>query len=204
MKTEQSKSLFNALYQAAENNKVTGKKTKDALDWYRKKITSIFGAKASPPTNFFEKRNYPNKPIVGNIVTFKYNPKYEDSLEYYDTFPLVLILDVFPGGFLGLNFHYLSPIHRAYFMDLLYRYRKYYNTAGVVRININYRILKSSSILKYYRPCIKRYISANINTMFYTLLPSEWDIALFLPTERFVNESKEQVWKNSAKIIGKT
>jgi len=203
MKIQQSKSLFEALYEAAERNKIIQKKAKESLDWYRKKISSIFGSRAIQPIHIFEKRNYPNKPIMGNIVTFRYRPKYDETLPYYDTFPLVLILKVVRGGFIGLNFHYLSPIHRAYFMDLLYRYRRYSSATSTVQINIKYETLKNTSILKYYRPCIKRYLNSNINTMFYTLSPDEWDIALFLPTERFVNENKEQVWKDSAKIIGK-
>jgi hypothetical protein len=32
--------------------------------------------------------------------------------------------------------------------------------------------------------------------------PSEWDIALFLPTERFEKQRKTQVWANSKQKLG--
>jgi hypothetical protein len=33
------------------------------------------------------------------------------------------------------------------------------------------------------------------------VFPSEWDIALFLPTERFVGASKTSVWADSRRKI---
>ena len=41
---------------------------------------------------------------------FFYDPKYKKTLPYYDTFPLVLPLERIPGGFAGINFHYLRPV----------------------------------------------------------------------------------------------
>jgi hypothetical protein len=33
------------------------------------------------------------------------------------------------------------------------------------------------------------------------IYPSEWDVALFLPTERFAKKSKTQVWAESKKMF---
>ena len=42
---------------------------------------------------------------------FVYDPKTKAKLPFYDTFPLVLPIDTFRGGFIGLNFHYLPTVY---------------------------------------------------------------------------------------------
>jgi len=192
--------LFQELAKLAENNTFQ-KKSLESLEWYRKKVSNLFGEKQLELNQVFEKQNYPNKPLWGNIVTFKYTPKHKDTLPYYDMYPLVLIIDISPQNFLGLNFHYLRPIDRAIFMDRLYKYQKLSVKDQTLKINMYYEWLQSSARLSYYKPCVKRYRTANIGNMFYTLMPQEWDIALFLPTEKFVGANKRTVWKHSISTI---
>lgn len=200
MKRESS--LFDKLLKSISINKMPVR-TRQSLEWHKNKILSLFGSKFIHPANIFDKSNYKNRPQPGTIVTFKYSPKNADTLNYYDTYPLVLILDVYPGGFMGLNFHYLSPAHRALFMDRLYDYMQYSNKNKRFQINITYNILKNRPLLNYYRPCIKKYLNSYIGNFFYTLMPHEWDVALFLPTENFMKESESVIWKESAEIIRK-
>ena len=46
-------------------------------------------------------------PRIGWMFNYPYQPKYADTLPYYDLFPITLILEVRGKSFLGLNFHYL-------------------------------------------------------------------------------------------------
>ena len=44
------------------------------------------------------------KPHYGLLNMFFYDPKGRNTLPYYDTFPLVLPLEEYPDGFLGIKF----------------------------------------------------------------------------------------------------
>jgi hypothetical protein len=63
-----------------------------------------------------------------------------------------------------------------------------------------YKILKKTAKYRYYKPCIKRYLKTNIKSKFMMIPSNEWDIAMWLPFERFRGGTKKQVWSES---IGK-
>lgn len=199
--------FLETLQKLSKDNKVFLLRKKQALDWYRIKIKNLLSAQSFiDPQTIFTKTDYQNLPAIGNIVSFKYDPKTKQKLNYYDIFPLVLIIKLVPGGFVGLNFHYLPPIDRALFMQKLYDYQRIGVTEKnipKITINMTYSMLISKKSLFYYRACIKRYKNSHIRSMFYTLSPDEWDIALFLPTEKFVGAKKQNVWTESRKINSK-
>lgn len=201
------KSFLSKIKQLAKDTPTFELRTQQSLDWYRQKISNISQTKTQlDPNQVFDKKHYVNYPKFGNIVTFRYSPKTKNSLPYYDAFPLVLIINVVPQGFIGLNFHYLSPIMRAGFMEKLYDYQL--SVSGgknlpKIIINMKYEILKAQGSLFYYKACIKHYKKSQIKGMFYTLTPDEWDMALFLPTEKFIGEPKKSVWEKSKQIIKK-
>lgn len=198
-----NRKYFEDLVELARDNEVFNKRTLQALTWHKNKVKEKFGSKDILPDAFFDKKNYPNKPIPGNIVTFRYAPKLKNTLQYYDEFPLVLIVKLVPGGFLGLNFHYLHPIDRATYMSKLAKYEKPFSD-GTIKINITrYSALKTVCNIPFHKECIKAYKTSNIKTMFYTLTPEEWDIALFLPTEKFIKKKKQDVWKESTQRVRK-
>ena len=51
---------------------------------------------------------------------FVYGPKHAKKLPYYDTFPLVLPLERYSDGFLGMNFHYLPIPLRMKLLDKIF------------------------------------------------------------------------------------
>jgi len=194
------RTYFNDMVELSMKNEKFSEMSLRSLNWYKRKIKDVFGTTETDPEKFFDKANYPNKPIPGNIITFKYNPATKAQLKYYDMFPLVLVIKLIPGGFIGLNFHYLSPGDRADFMSKLEAYQRT-SAAGVIRINITYSMLKLSNKLVHYKACLRSYKRSQIGNMLYTLTPDEWELALFLPTERFVKLPKRRVWNISRRII---
>ena len=179
-----------------------------SLEWYRKKIEREFGAQVLPPTDVYSTRSKKMPPFAGQLMTFRYYPKNAASLNFYDMYPLILTIDIDATSILGLNFHYLKPLHRIIFMDELYKYLGTRFNEPVIRID--YKKLMSKSTLKYYKPCIKRYLFKNISQQISIIGQDEWELAMFLPTEKFVvgsggekTSNKQKIWENSASIIKK-
>lgn len=198
-------SIYSKILQDLFKNKIDEKafqhRTTQSLDWYRKKMKSHFGEtklRIEDKAKLTKTNNVKNTTInQGWIYSFTYRPKYKDKLPYYDAFPLVLVLQPVPGGFLGLNFHYLRPIDRALFMDKLYDFVVPDTKNKTLRINMKYPILQQFQRLRYYKACIKRYRYFNIGSFFVPLEPEEWDMALFLPTENFKKDKQKNVWEDS-------
>ena len=142
------------------------------------------------------------RPIVGSMYMFNYDPKYKEELPYYDRFPLVFPFRKVPGGFYGINLHYLPPPLRAKLMDALYDYANNTRYDESTKIKLNYQLLTSISKMRFFAPCVKHYLDEHVRSRFMYVYPSEWDIALFLPTERFAKKSKTQVWNDSKRMLG--
>jgi hypothetical protein len=144
------------------------------------------------------------QPLLGSMYMFYYDPKHKEELPYYDRFPLVFPYKKVKGGFMGLNLHYLPLQLRARLMDGLYDYANNTRYDETTRLKLNYELLTQASKLKFFAPCIKHYLNAHVQTKFMYVYPSEWDIALFLPTERFVKSKKNQVWMDTKRMLGVT
>lgn len=178
-------------------------RTQEARDWYRNtaqqqgKINETALLKGSDATRFT------NTPRIGQMYMFTYNAKHKDTLPYWDRFPLVFPFKKVPGGFLGLNMHYLPLPYRAKLMDGLYTIsnNKLYN--DTTKLKLSYDLLNGASQFRYFKPTVKHYLTDHLTSRFLYIFPAEWDIALFLPLERFQNASKQKVWADSRKIIGR-
>ena len=178
-------------------------RTDDARDWYRntakdyrKRVTEkdLFGKSS-------DKDRMSSRPLLGGMYMYEYMAKYRDTLPYYDRLPLIFPFKTVKGGFYGLNLHYIDLESRAKLMDALYdtaNNKKYDETT---RLKISYKILDGAAKFKEFRPCVKRYLTSQVQSKFLYIFPSEWDIALFLPTERFTGASKTKVFSDSRKMI---
>ena len=142
-----------------------------------------------------------SKIMIGGMYMFMYSPKTKDKLEFYDTFPLVIPIKDYSDGFLGINLHYLDPRNRALLMDGLYETLNDENYDDRTRLKVTYELLAGASKYRYFRPCIKRYLSNHVNSRFIEIEAAEWDNVLFLPTERFEKANRKKVWDNSKKKV---
>lgn len=140
-------------------------------------------------------------PMVGSMYMYYYDPKHKKTLPYYDRFPLVFPYRKVPGGFMGINLHYLPLVYRAKLMDALYDVTNNKNFDETTKLKMNYQVLSSAAKFKYFAPCVKHYLTEHLRSRFLYVYPSEWDIALFLPTERFQGATKQKVWADSKKLI---
>jgi hypothetical protein len=139
--------------------------------------------------------------IPGNLYMYVYDPKTKADLPYYDRFPLVFPYATAPGGFMGLNMHYLPYQLR---IRLLYRLLVFKNNDkmdGTTRIKYSWALIAGVSKFKLAEPCIKHYLLPHVKTAFKKIDSSDWATAMLLPVERFAKSSKENVWKDSQASI---
>lgn len=140
-----------------------------------------------------------NKPLIGRMFMFFYDPKSKDTLPYYDRFPLIIMIGPAPKGFYGLNLHYLHPRLRAIFFDKLMDYTSNNNFDDNTRLRLTYNMLSGISKLRLFQPCFKRYLFKQVNSRTVEVHPDDWEIALFLPTDTFEKENRNHVWNESKK-----
>ena len=74
----------------------------ESADWYASELLSEL-------SEYGEKR-YPK---LGEMCFFSYNAAYPEQYPYYDTRPLVYVLEYQEDKLLGANVHYLNPSYRG-------------------------------------------------------------------------------------------
>ena len=171
----------------------------DSRDWYREKAAAVRSINTVSLVN-----KHPDQQrsavLPGFMYMFGYDAKHKDTLPYYDRFPLIFPFQVTADHFMGINLHYLPLQYRARLMDALYSITTNKKFDEKTRLRISYDLLNSSAKYRYFEPCVKKYLKSQLKTRFLLVPSAEWDIALFLPLERFtVNKSK--VFKDSMDII---
>ena len=173
-----------------------------ARAWYRNRARNVSRSNLSPDDIVAETRNRQSQGYgIGSMYMFRYDPKLKNELPYYDTFPLVFPIGPAQGGFLGLNMHYLPPMLRANLMDQLYTTVTNQRLDESTSLKISYDILKSASKFRGFKPTVKHYLDRQVRSKFIYIAPTEWDIALFLPTARFQKAGKNQVYADSRRKI---
>jgi hypothetical protein len=174
----------------------------ESLKWLMAKIADVRGVRVAKGISN-EKVRQVNKFILGGLYCFYYNPKGKTDLPYYDQFPMVLALERYNDGFLGLNFHYLPIKYRVVFLDKLMNFAMMGDAGEIMRMRVTYDILTASKRLKLFKPCIKRYLSSHIQSKILTIQPNEWDIAALLPLQQFKGVTAPEVWQDSVDELRK-
>ncbi len=188
-------SLFDRLESEAFR-KGLSKRSKEAQTWFRKQVQGmgqINMHKMMKDDRLVKK----SRPRVGEMFMYAYDPKHRKTLPYYDRFPLTIMVDKAPGGFYGLNLHYLPLKQRAIFLDNLSAIANNKRYDETTRLKLSYALLKGASKFKYFAPCFKHYLTSQVDSKIMKVEASEWDIAIFLPTESFAKANKNKVWKDS-------
>mgnify|MGYP003973016943 FL=1 len=169
-------------------------------DWFRKTASSFGRVNENQLLKGGSERLRTNISI-GSMYMYTYDAKHKKTLPYFDRFPLVFPFKKVSGGFMGINLHYLPLPYRAKLMDGLYSISNNNRYNETTKIGMTYNILNGSSKFRYFKPCIKKYLTTQLRSKFLYVYPSEWDIALFLPLERFEGAGKCKVYADSRNII---
>ena len=191
-------SLFDTLQAGAQRAGVTAR-TKKSQAWFKNNVKNLSISRQALLKDDALERTSRN--IRGNMYMYFYDPKHKLTLPYYDRFPLTIMVDSAPGGFYGLNLHYLNYNTRATFLDELMTFGPAQTSESSRLTKLRYNLISSVQKFKEFKPCFKHYLSEHVNSKLLLIEPADWEIAIFLPTESFRKVSKETVWKESRKMF---
>jgi len=62
-------------------------------------------------------------------------------------------------------------------------------------------MLKGFTRFKRARPTVHRYLTSKVRSKFVLVEADEWEVALFLPVEKFKKANKKQVWAHSREMF---
>lgn len=164
--------------------------------WYRSAVDLI--ANRATANKLMASGKLNGRPSAGRMSMFFYDPKTKAKLPYYDTFPLVLPVDTFRGGFVGLNFHYLPYGLRFKLLEQLQSYASNGKFDSSTKLQVGYSNLKGEGIIK---PAIKKYLWSQVRSNFLRVNVDEMAIAIYLPVAQFKGASLGKVFADSRKAI---
>ena len=165
-------------------------------NWYRGQVNRI--ASGTTARELFRQGKLARRPSVGRLNLFGYNPKLRKTLPYYDVFPLVLPLEAIPGGFIGMNFHYLPPLLRTRLLERMQATATDKNFDRNTKFDVTYSDVKNLNIVK---PTIKKYLYSYVQTGFLRINADEAATAIYLPVQRFKKASEARVYADSRRFI---
>ena len=189
--------LLDKLSDTIRSGKV-GQEVKRSARLFHDKVKGLKGElrnkfSATNPNKFYRESEIKINPAIfhkraslGELYCYHYNPKYRQTLPYYDMFPMIMLIGVDQDTFTGLNFHYLPPKFRAILLDRV--------NAKVGNGIINW---KKIAKIPQVAPTVKKYRFDHIMRKVVPIEESEQEIAIFLPLERFKKASKSSVWAES-------
>jgi hypothetical protein len=119
---------------------------------------------------------------VGEMVFFSYKAQPGPG-EYYDRYPLILVLEQSNEDFLGLNMHYLPKPMRMILINALSAFLS--SKANIANsrprlTNFSYSLLKTHKY-RYGKYCIRRYKKSRL-LIYPIVVPTDtWNIFVHLP-----------------------
>ena len=169
-------------------------RTREAREWLMAKIEEMRIAPKS-----LMKYADKDATIIGKMYFYFYDAKTKEKLKYFDKFPLVIPIEEYSDGFLGLNLHYIHPKFRITMLDKLSETASDDSYDEKTKLRITYNYLKAASNVFEATPCIKRYLYSQVRSSFLEIKADEWDIAALLPAEDFTGATTSQVHSESRK-----
>jgi hypothetical protein len=161
--------------------------SKQSEEWYKNKITDVV---KKDPSKLFKKYASPQ---VGKMYIYVYDPKHKNTLPFYDMFPLVIPVQPYPDGFLGINLHYLPPGARVQLLNALINIAGNDREEDTVKFNLSYDLLrKYANQFPGAKACVKRYLFEHVRSSFHYIEPTDWEKVVSMPLQKWsVNPDKK-------------
>ena len=191
--------LFQKLELEAFRKGITPR-TRESREWFRKRVQQLTRVNRERLLRSDEIKQR-TRQVYGSMMMFFYDPKLKDKLPYYDTFPLVIPVEPAPGGFRGLNLHYIPPVLRAKFLDSLLAITNNKKYDETTKFQITYNTLKSASRFRFFKPCFKHYLLEHVKSRFADISAPEWEIATFLQVAQWKKADANRVYQDSRRAV---
>ena len=172
-------------------------RTRESREWFRNRVQRLTRVNREQLMRQDEVTKRATHSYGGMFMYF-YDPKHKDKLPYYDTFPLVLPLEKYPDGFLGINFHYLPMKLRLKLLDRVVDFSNNTKFDESTRLAVDYSKLKNIKLIK---PTLHRYLAGHTKSDFRRIDADEFTIAALLPVQRFKKSSADAVWSDSRSMV---
>lgn len=191
---------------------MTPDQMKQELTLLLEETTAVLGGTDQTYIRFLQlvnaagKFSMPNRLFQGQLVFFKYAPQSEafiKSNKYYDKYPLVLVTEVYRGGFEGVNVHYLDPVHRSAMFDVIMRKLPTISASEQwrTRLRIDYDRLKARRQFKFFKPCYKKYLWSGMKRRPVVVPYEIWEEMMGANISRFEKARPITVFRNSYKSV---
>lgn len=172
---------------------------RESQNWLLEKVRQL-GTRGSDRLELLREGKQKNKTIIGRMYFYNYDAKHKATLPYWDRFPLVIPIEQYTDGFLGLNLHYIRNKDRFILLNQLRRFATGSLDNERTRLRLSYPLLKATHEAYRATPCVKRYLAQHIRSKVIEIQPNEWHIAAVLPLQHFTSKdglSQSQIWDES-------
>lgn len=167
---------------------------KKSVQWYQAQVRKLTGL---TPEKLVTGSKLTTQILPGYMYMFFYDAKLKDKLPYWDAFPLVLPFKKVPGGFYGINLHYLPYLMRFKLLGALQELATDEKVSEKTRLMLNWSILEKMSSFAPIKHCVKHYLNEHVQSRFLMINYPDWVAASMLPVERFEGARKQQVWQKT-------
>jgi len=206
-------SFFQKAHKIAKQNNVISRSQK-AREWYHD-YAAEYGVnfRAGQMTRGGGKRISDIK--LGRMYFFRYQSQSSASGrdilqtkdEIYDAFPLIFCLGEYPNLIEGFNFHYITPDLRARLLGKMFMYlnNEDFNNKTKLFATKFKKVIQDNRLFRHAKVSFKAYKPGRIRSKIIEVHPLDWELAIMLPTERFVTPdgarvSSKKIWFQSKKI----
>ena len=180
----------------------------EAIQWLREKYETLRNQltigrsrMSKDPYRIISEGTREKEIQLGHMYFMNYDPKWKNTLKDYDRFPLVIPIEAWQRGFIGMNFHYLPyDLREALMKKLITRINLKEDTQRSY-IDITYNDVKPFVRYKEVKPTIHKYDITYSSGTFIHIAADEWNTAIHLPVEDFRKASKGHVWMDSRAMI---
>jgi len=170
--------------------------TEDSLQWFR---TNVRDLKIKPQVIMRGLEAVTNTGLKqGGVYMFHYDAKWKDTLPYWDKYPIVVPLELYSDGFLGINIHYISPSMRVPLLSKMFEFTMEGEQDD--RMQLDYDLTQIESGLRNAGPCIKRYLTSHIGARITKVPREQWETLMMMPTAKF-NVNANTVYADSRRKI---
>ena len=125
----------------------------------------------------------------------------------YDAYPLIFLLSQTPDSLEGINFHYMVPKQRIILLGRMFEYLNSEDFDDRTKLfSVKFRrTIKDNRLFRYARACYRVYKPGRIDSKILQVHPMDWELAITVPTERFVTPAggrvaSKKIWAQTNRL----